>query len=207
MGRLVYANNFENGVNDRFATGSDNGVNGGIATRGLTARWSLENTDTSPNGKYGRFLGRFGKDRDRVDLLLANLPPKSHVDLQFRLYIIHSWDGNDTAAGPDRWHVEVVDGPMLLDTTFANFPDARQAFPLNRGERDFSAGTGALEQDTLGYSVPGAVGDSVYQIGLSFPHEDRTLTLRFMSEGLEALDNESWGLDDVVVVITPTSEA
>ena len=55
-------------------------------------------------------------------------------------------------------------------------------------------GTGAVERNTLGYSR-----DAVYHMQTAFDHIDNTLTLDF--EGLlqEAIDNESWGLDNVRV--------
>jgi len=205
MGRLAYANNFEHGVDD------------GITIGGLKANWSRKQSEATPSGKYGKFLGRFGNDS--VDLELSNLPTKGRIDLQFKLFIIQSWDGNNPGAGPDIWRVESVNRSMLLDTTFSNsqYLGSQQSDPLPRGAGDFHPRMGALEVETLGYPRVGIwiAGDSVYQIDLSFDFSvddsHRQLTLRFTGEGLEGSANdvptpwanESWGLDDVVVVVTP----
>jgi hypothetical protein len=215
---LVYANNFEHGAD------------GGIATGGLVARWSWS-TDRDrqlpgPVPKYGKYLGEFGNET--VELSLNGLPSPSRVDLQFKLFILKTWDGNypdDTNHyGPDCFRVDIegVARP-LLNATFANRslpahpdpsdPGKDQTYPLNRDEGDtpgtppaFPARTGALENDTL-LGDPGTLGafhwSSVYQIDRSFDHSGGTLTIQFTGYGLQAISDESWGLDDVLVVVTP----
>ncbi len=47
------------------------------------------------------------------------------------LFIVRSWDGNNTTFGPDEWNLR-VDGQPVFRTTFAFFDtffNFRQAFP------------------------------------------------------------------------------
>ena len=92
------------------------------------------NTD-SPNGKE-RFLGPFGgprlaentKDfnrtrvRQTIHLKLPKLPPHRSLTVEFDLYILSSWDGNNPNYGPDRWSLAVEGGATLLETSFSNNP-------------------------------------------------------------------------------------
>jgi hypothetical protein len=193
MGLQLYANDFTNGA---F---------GGSTTGGLLAGWSTDAVETTPSGLHGRFLGQFGNDS--VDLTLENLPPKSRVELVANLYIIRSWDGNNPTWGPDIWRVEVLGGPVLLETTFSNGNpgdvDWNQSYPDPTLGGDFPARTNALENDTLGYQFSGVNADSVYPIDLAFDYVGSPLTLRFTGQNLQAPSDESWGLDEVGVVVTP----
>jgi hypothetical protein len=215
MRRLVYVNNFAQGANEVITTHGGILTHGGMTTRGLFATWSTSQdvfnvppVEATPSGRYGQFLGRFGNST--VDLQLIGLPPQSRVDLGLKLLIIQSWDGNADPAGqwgPDTWRAEVVDGPTLFEATFSNNGGLRQSYPHPAGSStDHPAMTGAVETWTHGYRDPFSVTplDSVYQIDLSCPHVGPILTFRFSGTHLEGLDNESWGLDDVVVVVTPT---
>ena len=92
---LVYSNDFEGGVG---------------------AEWSSAMTETTPVGSRG-FLGRF--DNATITLTLA-LPTHTGVTVSFDLFILQSWDGNDTEFGPDIWELMVDGGPTLVHTTFTN---------------------------------------------------------------------------------------
>ncbi|MBI1923618.1 leucine-rich repeat domain-containing protein [Candidatus Poribacteria bacterium] len=146
-------------------------------------------TDTTPVGAR-RFLGQFGNGT--VRLTLTNLPPHTSVTVSLDLFIIQSWDGNDTTYGPDIWELNVTDGPTLLHTTFS--VGFWQAYPDAYPGGDHPARTGAAENDTLGYT-----GDSVYQLNFTFPHTASSLALNFSAFGLQSLGDESWGLDNVAV--------
>jgi hypothetical protein len=77
------------------------------------------------------------------------------------------------------------------------------------GGGDHPAETGATEIDTLGYTIDyGAplgvrAADSVYHFMFSLPHTANAVTFNFSALGLEALSNESWGIDNVRVVAVP----
>ena len=144
------------------------------------------------------FLGRFSNET--VSLSLDSLPAHSEVLLSFDLYIINSWDGNDTTYGPDAWSLQVAGGDQLLYTTFSNTEEHghTQSYPDSYLQGNHPAGTGAVEIDTLGYSY---MGDSVYHFEIAFPHVSDTVSLDFSASGLGDLSEESWGLDNVQISV------
>lgn len=166
------------------------------------SEWSATNTDVTPLANR-RFLGQFGNQT--VQLTLTNLPPHTEANVTFDLFIINSWDGSIISpSGPDIWQLSVDGGPILLHTTFCSItrPEnvgARQAFPYTYPAVDFPPNTGAAEVQTLGFSWIRLKYDALYDLSFQFPHASNTLVLDFSALGLEALDNESWGLDNVVV--------
>ena len=88
--------------------------------------WSSKAVATSPNGRH--FLGEFGNQK--VSLTLKGLPAHNIVTVQFDLYIIETWDGNNSSFGPDVWRLDVDGGPTLLHTTFSK--SAPDDFPRRR---------------------------------------------------------------------------
>jgi hypothetical protein len=164
----------------------------------LGAEWSSTLRDTTPLGAR-TFLGQFGNDT--VTLTLTGLPEHASINLSFDLFIIRTWDARtQPAAGPDRWGLAVAGGPVLLDTTFSN-TFRPQDYPDAFDTASNAARTGAVENNTLGFvwSDDGQTYDSVYHPNFSFTHTNSTLTLQFSASGLQELDNESWGLDNVSV--------
>lgn len=195
VGQTVYSNTFTNGAG------------GGQILPGVTATWSATNTEVTPSGRHGRFLGQFGAGT--VSLTLTGLPSHRQVSVGFNLFIIGSWDGNHPEAffGPDLWSLSVSGGPTLLNTTFNNHTDTTggdapwtangQSFPLNYPGRVRSK-TGAVESNTLGYEYGGPK-DAVYFIGRTFNHTGSSLTILFSAPNLQPIDDESWGLDNIFV--------
>jgi hypothetical protein len=149
--------------------------------------WSSSLISTTPSGRS--FLGNFANDS--VVLSLVGLPSHESLRVRFDLYIMRSWDGTwEHGAGPDEWSVEVVDGPVLMRTTFGHdLPD--QAYSGAPSERH-----------TLGYDFGG---DAVYTMDFQIPHTGDTLQLRLSGAGLEGGGNESWGLDNLSVLASPSS--
>ncbi|MCB9844609.1 MAG: hypothetical protein H6811_01285 [Phycisphaeraceae bacterium] len=108
--------------------------------------------------------------------------------VSFDLYIIDSWDGDRTTNGPDRFEV-LANGGTIFSETFANQHD-EQSYP---GRPD----VGPVH---LGYN--GGAKDSIYrQIRREFtiPESDPQLRLSFRAVGLQSLNDESWGIDNVHV--------
>jgi Concanavalin A-like lectin/glucanases superfamily len=173
--RVVYSNDFE-------------------TTSGR--EWSPAFTDTTPNGRQ-RFLGQFGNDS--VVLTLTGLPAHQSVLVTFDLYILRTWDGD---CG-DTWQLGLVDGRTLFRTTFSNMHEFghRQAYPGVSPGGSHPARTGAHERNTLGYRHGGKARDSVYKLAFTFEHADRDLRLNFKGLGLQDLADESWGLDNVRVIV------
>jgi len=167
--------------------------------------WSNTSTDTTPSGRI--FLGRFGNDT--VSLTLTGLPDHTDVTVSFDLFIIGAWDGNrtDNGLGPDLWTVSVRGGLTLIQTTFGNGdPNSvyRQSYPGWYPDAQNPKRSGAEENNTLGYPDPSGftpIQDSVYQLSFKFSHSASTLTLDFAGAGLQSLDDESWGLDNLRVVV------
>jgi hypothetical protein len=130
------------------------------------SEWSATSTDVPPADETRRFLGRFADGT--VSLSLSGLPTHTALLVEFDLFITASWDGGELAGG-DVWSFGVSEGPVLLRTTFSNFPGRTQDYPDGA---DNPPKTGATEIDTLGYEgfldFPG--GDSVYH--LSFDGEN-----------------------------------
>jgi uncharacterized repeat protein (TIGR01451 family) len=172
-------------------------------------------TSTTPQGNRN-FLGEFGAET--VCLTLADLPQHAYVQVAFDLYLIRSWDGNlmempanlrayalEEVVGPDVWSF-VADGDIQLATTFANWEFFRQAYPGAYPGGDYVAWTGASEVKTLGYMFYDIPLDSVYHLVFTLPHTGESLDLEFISEQLQGVLDESWGLDNVVVTISMTDQ-
>jgi len=169
--------------------------------------WSKNKTDVTPNGGR-KFLGQLGNDR--VTLSLEGLPEHRLLRISFELFVIRSWDGNAEGGGPDVLDVRVNGGALLLYTTFASalqVPGGKQAYPDSVIAAEGNAAfTGAFETSTLGFTHLKRVLDAVYALRLTFPHASPSVKLEFSASGLEDLDNESWGLDNVVVEALPDVE-
>jgi hypothetical protein len=165
-----------------------------------------------------RFLGEFGgpvivaarpydpahfvQVDETVTLTLRDLKPHATATLEFDLYILKSWDGNNPNYGPDRWSLRVRGGPVLLDTTFSNnfkkgdYDLSLQDYPA----KGSAPQSGRAAANTLGYKF---FGDAVYHLLFRFAHTGATLQFDFSSslcEGKGTAD-ESWGLDNVRVAL------
>ena len=170
------------------------------------AEWSQRQTDVTPRGKR-RFLGQFGVDE--VGLALTGLPAHQFLRVSFDLYLINTWDGGNepgTSTGPDAWSLEVKGGPELLRCTFANsigLDQQKQSYPDAFPGPLHQLQTGAAEKQTLGYQFREYTMDAVYRLSFVFPHADANVTMFFAAAGLQSLEDESWGLDNVTVEALP----
>jgi hypothetical protein len=160
--------------------------------------WSTQEDETSPDGE--RFLGRFAND-DSATLSLSGLPAHDRLVVEFDIYIMDSMDGNDT--GPESGEEEdgvahpdifafSADGTLLKKTTFGNRHP--QAFPGDYPGASNPPKAGATAVDSLGYDE-----DTTFRLSLSFPHSGNTVAFTAAGSGLEDLNDESWGLDNVSV--------
>jgi hypothetical protein len=169
------------------------------------AEWSSGKTDVTPSARARGFLGQFGDET--VTLTLSDLSAHTQATVSFDLFILRSWDGNNQIHGPDIWQLKVDEGPTLLHTTFANVPpdikDFNQAYPDDYPGGDYLPYTGAAEIKTLGYTeIPSPAPDSVYRLNYTFAHTENILRLDFSGQGLQGIQDESWGLDNVNVTIS-----
>ena len=173
------------------------------------SEWSHTTTSTTP--LLGRnFLGEF--DNQTVTLTLSTIAGNSYK-LCFDLYIIESWDGNNTSVGPDNWKLDIDGSNVLLDTTFSNLDEVsgtayNQAYSAANPNGSFAPYTDADEVDNLGYTF---YGSSVYKFGgptnssFSFVATGSTTLINFTAYGLQGIGDESWGLDNVKVVPEPAT--
>lgn len=167
--------------------------------------WSQRKGSTTPTGGR-KYLGDFGNQT--ATLTASNLPPHSAGTVDFDLFLLRSWDGNNKTVGPDVWTLQLTGLPALLKTTFGNGHPLSvgdgQAYPGTSGQGVYPAQTGATEINTLGYvfndaARSGAM-DAVYHLSYSFAHSATDkLPLQFLASGLQALTDESWGLDNVQI--------
>ena len=179
------------------------------------SEWSHTLTQNTPTPyPFGArsFLGEFGNEK--VSLSLSNLAAHSSVLLEFDLYLIRSWDGSSAGTafdyGDDHFKLAVTGGATLLDETFSNGNPAGQSFgPLTNNPYY----TGASETYSLGYvfydgiQQTSQVMDSVYHLSFQFASNADQLTLNFTGYGLQSLDDESWGLDNVHVSAIPEASS
>lgn len=179
------------------------------------AEWShATRMDTPTPYPFGArtFLGEFGNET--VSLTLSGLSAHNSLVLEFDLYLIRSWDGSSSGTafdyGNDAFKVSLGDGTVLLDETFANGNPAGQSYgplPLNPYH------TGAAETYSLGFvfydgiQQTSQVMDSVYHLSFAFASNTDLLTLNFTGYGLQGLDDESWGLDNVRVSAVPEASS
>jgi hypothetical protein len=184
----------------------------------------VPSTDYDVDG--GRhFLGEFSNGT--VSLSLTDLPEHTTTTVSFSLYLIRSWDGNDTTVvdgdplGPDTWSLGVAGGPTLLSASFSNGNPAGQSYSPSPGTLSCNAGynavypagtynpmTGASECYSLGYTftdpnVTDEPMDSVYSFSFMFAHNASDLVLNFSAANLQGITDESWGLDNVQVAVAP----
>lgn len=201
-------------VDDDHGTGSDtllvyiNPIYTNDFEQPVGKEWCTFSRSATPSGRT--FLGEFGNQH--ACLSLGNLPPSSQIQVSFDLFIIRSWDGNQAMGdpdnplflgpngqiGPDRWLFSANDH-IILDTTFTNWPTFRQAFPGNYPSGDFPAWHLAKEIFSLGYEFFGISQDSVYHLLKTFQQVSSTLSLDFSAAGLQGIDDESWGIDNIEI--------
>lgn len=166
------------------------------------SRWSSSKVSHTPAANYG-FLGEFSNEK--VTLKLSSLPPHTQIRVAFEVYAIRAWDGN-SAPGPDRWGMDVSDAVRtyhLIDTTFAVSRVGLvkpQAYPDPWPAGDNPQRTGARQNNILGYQWRGEPLDSIYQIEVVAPHYSPNVTIDFWASGLQEIEDESWGIDNVTVI-------
>lgn len=165
---------------------------------GAGSGWSTALTTTAPSFGQGSFLGRFVNDS--ADLVVSALPVHRELEISFDLHIIDSWDGNNNPGfGPDVWDW-TVDGTNVVHTSFSNVPEApyflRQSYPGTFPADDYPGRTGAAAINTLGYGV-----DTTYHIVRSVAHDASSIQMSFAASGLQWLDDESWGIDNLEIAM------
>ena len=165
-----------------------------------------DNTIASANGEFFLAGSANGSGFGANALILNGLPAHSSVTVSFDLYIIQSWDGNGPeGGGPDNFTVG-AGGTILLYTNFANYTGLNtQAYPAELSP--FGSGadnpprTGQSDSNHLGYGT-GDFGDATYSLTCTFAHSGSDFDIFFQSDQNQAVGDEGWGLDNVVVTVS-----
>jgi hypothetical protein len=212
---LIYSNNFD-GQNVDLSAWTSSGI-------------EKIHTEKVPNTElkdWGTFLGQFGNDT--VTLSLTGISD-GWVTVSFDTYFIRSWDGSADATdnGSDYFSVSVSNS-SLLHETFSNGNAAGQSYIGNgiRAEAYSTGSNNSMEGSTLQYALGytfynGNTGkteamDSVYNFTFSFYNTSDYLNFIFAGSGLQSslvtletgdtYHDESWGLDNIKVDVTPVPE-
>ncbi|HET7625534.1 MAG TPA: LamG-like jellyroll fold domain-containing protein, partial [Verrucomicrobiae bacterium] len=153
---------------------------------GIGPEWSEPSLNKDETAGFTRFNGRFGNNYQM--LTVTNLVPGQSYTLGFDFYAIDSWDG-----GQDAFNV-TVNGLQLFHEIFSNFnaepPSHSQSFrPPDEGRANFGF-------------APDYV-DAIYRnLEVDFTASNAVATIIFNGQNLEAIDNESWGVDNVSLRLT-----
>jgi hypothetical protein len=172
---LRYFNNFESPVGDE---------------------WTNQTVDKTYKNVFSSFLGRFSSDGTTLTL---NTTPGNTYRLEFDFYAIDSWDGSQNidpnsgvTVGPDYLDIS-VDDTRIFRESFSNIVDYPQSY--NR-----QPDVGGISND-LGFNT--SFGDSIYRrVPINFTATGNTTQIRFADYGLQGIDDESWGIDNVRVFFT-----
>lgn len=147
---------------------------------GAKPNWSSPTTTLATN--FTEFSGRFGNTTNT--LRLNGLPFHTGVWLSMDLYTIDSWDGTSPIFGPDFFRIGVGDSATnVLNETF---PNSKPASVFG----------------SLGFNTTFA--DAIYKNldeGFFIEQVDAALKLNFSGSGLQSLGDESWGIDNIKVMV------
>ncbi|MCK9530999.1 MAG: hypothetical protein M0R77_10650 [Gammaproteobacteria bacterium] len=169
-------------------------------------------TISGPNGLFSKFLGRFGENTDGHQVVYKNYALNASSDsatITFNFLKIDSWDTQDThtspaAYGPERLFVYIND-----EAVFEIIPDqvntVGDPYYLKTGSFTLSgggAGTYSItspmsSQEELGF-YNGFV-DRIYRVEVNIAGITSNIKLGFGSITDESLDNESFGIDNIII--------
>ncbi|HEX7863031.1 MAG TPA: FG-GAP-like repeat-containing protein [Verrucomicrobiae bacterium] len=154
---------------------------------GIGAEWSSTNRDASASA-FTAFTGRFA-NAEAQTLSLSGLNSGTAYTVSFDFYVIDSWDG-----GGDQFAVD-ANGVEVFRNSFANYngdnAQANQNYPFRPDVGRFDLGF------INGYY------DSIYRnIEVTFTNVGTTATITFRGVGLQPINDESWGVDNVQVRTT-----
>jgi len=156
---------------------------------GAGAEWS--SSSVSSAGVFTSFAGRYGNSA-----LTLGLGTNAGADytVTFDLYLFDSWDGDHKSWGSDRFGV-MIDGQTIFQESFSNFLDRPDWAPSYAGLPDEGG-------SNLAFS---SWDDSIYRnMQFSFSAAGDATEVSFFATGLQGLNDESWGLDNVVVQTVPS---
>ena len=164
----------------------DTDFGAGFDPNGLAdVSFSTGATTTSPSGE--EFLGEFSTNTLTVNL--ENLTPGHEVCVTYDLYIIGSWDNGSN----DRW------GPDTIEATLGG--NSTGALTYSRPSEDI------LDYSAVGHSYPNSTKIEFTLCDTVPASGEITLTFEGKLEEdynlIYGTDNESWGIDNLVVTSAP----
>jgi hypothetical protein len=138
-----------------------------------------------------------------VTVTLTNLPAHSSVNLAFLFAAIDSLDGAGNFPSGDYFKI-TLDGATIFREAFANALTSQVQTYLS------PPGVELARRVELGFGAGGFNADSAYDMGADpqfrlIPHTASTLVLTFSIEGsgIQSIDDESWGMDNLSISINP----
>lgn len=191
--------------------------------RGKAApQWSFNQVEEYANRQ--RFLGPLSNQT--VHLRLDKLPKHAFIRLHFDLIIAWNWQGStrhqfdgEPRRGPEVIQLAIQKGPVLMRGTFSNqqrdvyrnavrqsFPelDERILVPQRTGSRELENFTAKMN-DFGGENLLRAMATH-YRQNWTLPHNKEELTLEFSAENLQEVEEQFWGIDNVVVEVLTADE-
>jgi hypothetical protein len=179
--------------------------------RDIGTEWSTNTKLVTPNTTFTTFNGNYSNSFTKLTLAAAAQPTGRNgvstggtggsggtggggtpvyynlYTLTFDLYVIDSWDAAEPTYGIDRFCV-LVNNTCLLDNTFSNHAGIAQSFrapDVTRRNMGFGAWEDAIyRRVTVEFADPGTS-----TIGITFKD----------GGGLQGINDESWGIDNVNV--------
>jgi len=189
---------------------------------------SLEDVQgLSAAGFKGKFLRNSspGNPAAPTTVILRGLPKHEAITIGFLLALIDSWDGTygpeRTAAGgapnsthaPDYFNV-TIDGVSVFKETFFFRSAKAQTYDESHGtllSRDVDLGFNTLWKNSRN-TPPIVPSDLAYDMNREpafrdIPHTGNTLTISLFSSGSgwQGLGDESWGIDNLRIVVKPVT--
>src|SRR5207245_6271973 len=139
----------------------------------------------------------------------TNLPAHTSIDVDFLFAIINSWDSlAQTPVGGDFFNVR-VDGTVVFHGSFDNLP-ANGIFQGYNPPAGVQLTPRPLTD--LGFPATSTPFDSAWNVGLdprfhNIPHNASSLTIDFFADGpgFQGNTNESWGMDNLQVLLNGTT--
>ena len=161
----------------------------------IGAEWS-NNTTYSFRGET--ISGRYANN-DGVTLNLTALPTHDSIRVVVDFYALNSLDGNNTTWGPDLWTLG-IDNDTLLHTTFST-QNQDQSYPDEYNPSAVINNPGGSSSIASGTS-PRFTKFVLNQVGL---HSSNTANINFSGFGLQGVNDESWGIDNVKIYLFGSS--
>ncbi len=188
----------------------------------VSPQWSFNQVEEYANRQ--RFLGPLSNQT--VHLRLEKLPKHAFIRIHFDLIVAWNWEGatrqrfeDEPRRGTEVIQLAVQNGPLLMRGSFSNqqrdvFRSAvRQSFPELDERILVPARTGGREIENFTVKLNQFGEDNVlramathYRQNWTLPHSKNELTLEFSAENLQEVEEQFWGLDNVVVEVLAADE-